>query len=430
MKIYPVSLGCPKNRTDTEKLLALLVKQGGEVVLDPAEADLLLVNTCAFLQEAVEESIDVILELAEEKRPGQRLVVCGCLVARYGAELPAVLPEVDLFVGVEPYRQPGLFCAPLSEKLVLSLKGPETPRRLLTESPFYAYLKVADGCRHACSFCLIPRLRGPLRSVPEGLLEQEAQGLLAQGVRELILVAQDVSAYGLDQGQRRLPGLIKRLAALEGLSWLRLLYLHPEGITDELLEALTQTPKVCPYFDIPIQHASARILKAMRRPADPEALYRLFTRLRKLFPDAGLRTAVIVGFPGETEKDFAALLDFIKAVSFDHLGAFVFSPEEGTLAAKMPQQVPEEVKWARFHQLMALQKEISRKRLLSRQGQEIEVLVEGIDDQGRAYGHAVFQAPEIDGQVLLTQGQPLPGEIVRVRVKETTDYDLWAELAP
>ncbi len=429
MKIYPVSLGCPKNRTDTEKLLACLASHGGEIVLDPAQAEVLLVNTCAFLREAVEEAVDVILELAEEKRPGQRLVVCGCLVARYGQELLEALPEVDLFLGVEPYRAPQLIFSPPAERLVLHLKGPEVPQRLLTESPFYAYLKVADGCRHACSFCLIPRLRGPLRSIPEDLLEQEAQGLLAQGIKELILVAQDVSAYGLDQEQRRLPRLLKRLGSLEGLFWLRVLYLHPEGVTEELLEAMASIPKVCPYFDIPIQHASARILKAMRRPADPEALYQLFVRLRKLFPGAGLRTAVIVGFPGETDEDFAALLDFIQAVSFDHLGAFVFSPEEGTLAAKLPQQVPDEVKWARFHELMALQKEISRKRLAARQGQEIEVLVEGVDEQGQAYGHATFQAPEIDGQVLI-QGEPLPGEIVRVRVKGSGDYDLLAELVP
>ncbi|NPB09242.1 MAG: MiaB/RimO family radical SAM methylthiotransferase, partial [Thermodesulfobacteria bacterium] len=279
-RVYPVSLGCPKNRVDTEKLLAELKARGAETVLDPAEADVLLVNTCAFIREAVEESLDVILELAEEKTPAQRLVVMGCLVSRYREELLAELPEVDLFLGIEAYRAPEAVLSPPARYL-LRLEGPETPRRILTESPFFAYLKVTEGCRHACSFCTIPRIRGPLRSLPAPLLLEEARALLEEGVKELILVGQDVSAYGLDHGEPALVSLINELLNLEGLRWLRLLYLHPEGVRDELLELMAREPRICPYLDLPVQHASAKVLKAMRRPYDPERILRLLERLRK-----------------------------------------------------------------------------------------------------------------------------------------------------
>ncbi len=424
MKIYPVSLGCPKNRTDTEKLLAALVKQGDQVVLDPAEADLLLVNTCAFIREAVEESIDVILELAEGKYPGQRLVVCGCLVTRYGEELLSEFPEVDLFLGIEPYRRPDLLRNQGQRRLYLKLEGPEFSGRLLTESPFYAYLKVAEGCSHACSFCLIPRLRGPLRSIPEELILAEARNLLAQGVQEIILVGQDVSAYGLDQEKRRLGALIKRLVNLTELRWLRLLYLNPQGVTEELLDAMAESEKICPYFDLPVQHASPKVLKAMRRPYQPEEILGLIEMIRKRWSEAGIRTAVIVGFPGETEEDFDLLLEFIKEARFDHLGAFIFSPEEGTPAARMPDQVPEEIKQERFTRLMELQQDISRENLRARLGKETEVLVEGLDEEGRLYGHARFQAPEIDGVTFVSGENVSPGDIVRVRLIEADIYDL------
>ncbi len=424
MKIYPVSLGCPKNRTDTEKLLAALVKQGDQVVLDPAEADLLLVNTCAFIQEAVEESIDLILELAEGKRPGQRLVVCGCLVTRYREELLSALPEVDLFLGIEAYRKPELLHDRGLKRLYLKLRGPEFTERLLTESPFYAYLKVAEGCSHACSFCLIPRLRGPLRSIPEELILAEARNLLAQGIQEIILVGQDVSAYGLDQGKPRLGALIKRLVNLTELCWLRVLYLNPQGINQELLEAMAESEKICPYFDLPVQHASPKILKAMRRPYQPTEILNLIETIRKRWPEAGIRTAVIVGFPGETEKDFELLLEFVKEVRFDHLGAFIFSPEEGTPAARMPDQVPEEIKQERFVRLMELQQDISRENLKARLRKETEVLVEGLDEEGRLYGHARFQAPEIDGVTFISGEDVVPGDIIRVRLIEADIYDL------
>ncbi len=428
MKIYIVSLGCPKNRVDTEKLLACLVSKGAKIVLDPREANILIVNTCAFIKEAVEESIDVILELADEKLPHQKLVVCGCLVSRYGKELISELPEVDLFLGIEPFRQPELFYKKVKERLFLSLHGQETTQRILTESPFYAYLKISEGCSHVCSFCVIPRLRGPLRSTPKDLILEEARELLAQGVQELILVAQDVSAYGLDHGKRALPMLIKELANLADLKWLRLLYLHPRGVTDELIETVAENPKICPYFDIPIQHASPRILKAMRRFYDPENILKLIQKIRNLLPFSGIRTAIMVGFPGETDKDFEILIEFLKEAQFDHLGAFIFSPEEGTPAAKLPDQIPEDIKFERFDHLMKLQQKISHKRLLMRVGKEVEVLIEGFDEKGRPYGHTVFQAPEIDG-ITIIEDMIEPGRIVKVFLKEATHYDLFGKLS-
>ncbi len=426
-RIYPVSLGCPKNRVDTEKLLAALLSRGVEVVLDPSQADLLLVNTCAFVREAVEESIDTILELAEEKRPSQRLVVIGCLVSRYREALLSELPEVDLFLGIEAYRAPEEILAPKS-RYRLRLEGPEIPQRVLTESPFFAYLKITEGCRHACTFCTIPRIRGPLRSLPEESLLQEAEGLLKGGVKELILVGQDVSAYGLDRGQRALVRLLKRLLELEGLSWLRLLYLHPEGIEEDLLDLLAREKRLCPYLDLPVQHASPSVLKAMRRPYRPEEILRLLEKIRAEVPQVAVRTSIIVGFPGETERDFLTLLDFLKAASFDHLGAFIYSPEEGTLAAKMPGQLSEEEKRARFEEVMLLQQEISAQRLRQRLGQETEVLIEGLDERGRLYGHARFQAPEVDGVTVIEKGEASPGDLVRVRLQEAGVYDLSAEV--
>ena len=427
MRLYPVILGCPKNRVDAEKFLyALKERFGTEVVLSPEEADVLLVFTCAFIRQAVEESLDVILELAEEKAPHQRLVVASCLVARYREELLEELPEVDLFLGIEPYRAPEVLLSPPS-RLVLDLKGgPEAPGRILTANPFYAYLKVSEGCRQVCSFCTIPRIRGPLRSRPLEEIIAEARKLADLGVQELILVGQDVSAYGLEGGRRLLPELLRRLLKEVPVPWWRLLYLHPEGVTEELLELVATEERLLPYFDIPVQHASPKILKAMRRPYDPEALLSLISRIRKEVPEAALRTSVMVGFPGETEKDFEELLSFLKEAAFDHLGAFVFSPEEGTLAARMPGQLPSREKEARFRRVMELQQEISAANLARRRGKTTAVLVEGVDEEGRLVGHAAFQAPEIDGLTYL-EGEAIVGEIVPARITETSLYDVVAE---
>ncbi len=425
MKIYPVTLGCPKNRTDTEKLLAVLAEKGWEIVLDPTQADILFINTCAFIQEAVEESLEVIFELAEEKLPHQRLVVAGCLVSRYREELLKELPEVDLFLGIEPYREPEKLLA-TERSLWVNLKGEEVTRRILTVSPFYAYLKVTEGCSRACSFCTIPRIRGPLRSIPEDFLIAEARELVAQGVEEIILVGQDVSAYGLEQGSRRLVPFLKRFLEEVPVSWLRLLYLHPEGVTPELIALVAEEKRLLPYFDLPIQHVSLRILKAMRRSYEPSKLLGLVEKIRAQIPHAALRTSVMVGFPGETEKEFEELLFFLKEAAFDHLGAFIYSPEEGTLAAKLPGQLSAREKEARFHEVMRLQQEISAARLKERKGQKVEVLVEGLDEEGRLVGHAAFQAPEIDGLTVIKDDEAIIGGIVEVEIEETDVYDVYA----
>ncbi|QJA06175.1 30S ribosomal protein S12 methylthiotransferase RimO [Thermosulfurimonas marina] len=428
MKVYAVSLGCPKNRTDTEKLLARLLEAGVEPVLVPEEADLLVVNTCAFIRPAVRESIDTILELAEAKRPGQRLAVVGCLPARFREEALAHLPEVDLFMGIEAYRAAGdlLF---RERGLLLRPEGPETARRILTENPFYAYLKVTEGCRHGCSFCTIPRIRGPLRSRPLKEILREAEGLLAQGVREIILVGQDVSAYGLDQGRAALPELLQALLRiLSPGARLRLLYLHPEGVSPELMELLATEEALAPYLDLPVQHAHPEILRRMRRPYRAEDLLRLLEELRRRRPGIGLRTSVIVGFPGEGEEEFAALLSFLSQARFDHLGAFVYWPEEGTPAARLRPRPSQRIARRRRHRVLALQREISRENLRARVGTEDLVLVTGYDSRGRPVGHAGFQAPEVDGHTVIVRGIPVePGDLVRVRFVRSFTYDLWAE---
>jgi len=428
LKVYAVSLGCPKNRTDTEKLLARLSALGAEPVLSPEEADLLLVNTCAFIRPAVRESIDTVLELAETKRPEQRLAVVGCLVARFREEVVSAFPEVDVFMGIEAFRNP----EPLmdgNKNFYLQPEGPETTARVLTESPFYAYLKITEGCRHACSFCTIPRIRGPLRSRAEKNILEEAQKLVSQGVKEIILVGQDVSAYGLEAGRKSLTDLIERLLTeVPGIARLRLLYLYPEGLTPELLELFETEPRLAPYLDLPVQHAHPEILKRMRRPYRAEEILDLISRIRRVRPETGLRTSVIVGFPGEGEEEFNTLLRFLAEARFDHLGAFVFYPEEGTPAAKFSPRVPYREAVKRRHRVMVLQREISRENLSRRVGTQGTVLITGYDLRGRPVGHAEFQAPEVDGLTVIKKGLSVsPGDLVRVRFVRSFTYDLWAE---
>ncbi len=428
MKVYAISLGCPKNRTDTEKLLARLKERGAEPVLSPEEADLLLVNTCAFIRPAVRESIETILELAEQKRPGQKLAITGCLVARYGEEVARRFPEADLVCGIEAFRQPEIFEQDKT-RLWLKPEGPDGVSRILTESPFYAYLKLTEGCSHGCSFCTIPRIRGPLRSRSEREILREALELVSQGVREIILVGQDISSYGKDRGRAHLPLLLRNLLReLPDGVRLRLLYLHPRGLTPELLEVLGSEPRLAPYVDLPLQHAHPEILRRMGRFYRPERVLELLEELRRLRPEIGLRTTVMVGFPGEGEEEFRTLLEFLKQARFDHLGVFVFYPEEGTPAAGFKPRVPWTEARRRRHRVLALQQEISRENLRRRVGGEDLVLVTGYDDRGRPVGHAGFQAPEVDGRTIIRKGLPVsPGEMVRVRFTRSFTYDLWAE---
>lgn len=438
--VYPVTLGCAKNRVDTEIMLALLREAGWQVTTEPAAANLLLVNTCGFLTSACQEAVDTILELAtyKETDPDKKLVVTGCLVQRYQGQLPPLLPEVDLFLGVNDFpRLPGLLAngqpaAP--ERLVcghtwLSYEQP-WPRLLTT--PFYsAYLKIAEGCSHRCTFCLIPRLRGPYRSRPLATLVAEARDLARQGVIELNLVAQDTMAYGLDlAGRPLLPELLAELAAIPELRWLRILYGHPEHLTPDLLQALANLPKVCPYLDLPIQHVSDRVLRRMGRRYRQQDLREQVAAIRRLLPQAAIRTSVIVGFPGETPEEFTELCQVLAELAFDHLGVFAYQPEEGTPAARFRNQVGAREANRRARQLLRQQRRTARQRWRRLQGTVQEVLVEGYSEESELLlqGRLATQAPEVDGRVLLTAGQGEVGAVLPVRLTRILGYDLLGEL--
>ncbi len=415
--IYPVSLGCAKNKADFEKLLWVLRAQGHEIVLLPEEADIFWINTCAFIRPAVEEALEHIFELGEIKKPHQKLVVSGCLTARYGKEkLKELLPEVDEFYGIEPYR---LFV------------NKEPVERLLTESPFYAYLKIAEGCNHRCTYCTIPRIRGKYRSIPLEHLVKEAEFLLSQGVKEIILVAQDLAPYGRDLCPATdLISLLKALNSIEEEFRIRMLYLNPVAFEKDFLEQVLELEKVVPYFEVPVQHAHPDVLKKMRRKFSVERFLETVKFLRRWRPLACIRTTVMVGFPGEGEKEFEMLLEFLKEVEFDYLGVFIFYPEEGTEAEKFFPRVSYKEKVARKRQVLKLQREVTKKRLKSRVGEEEEVLFLGEDIKGRPFGIARCQAPEIDGITYLNfkKADPLPGDLVKVKVKRSGLYDLWAEV--
>ncbi|MCX8041003.1 MAG: 30S ribosomal protein S12 methylthiotransferase RimO [Thermodesulfobacteriaceae bacterium] len=414
-KLYPVSLGCPKNKVDFEKLLALLLKRGFQITLDPEVADVFWINTCAFIKPALQESIDHILELGNLKKTYQKLIVSGCLTARYrDINLKELFPEVDEFYDIEPYKY-------FSEN--------EPVERVLTETPFYAYLKITEGCSHSCSYCTIPQIRGPFRSKPLELLLSEAQNLIKIGIRELILVGQDITLYGKDLGMKEgLVFLLEKLSFLD-IPRIRLLYLHPANLSLSLIRNLLGNPKVLPYFDLPIQHAHPEILKKMRRPYGPEKILNLIEEIRSLNPLACVRTTVMVGFPGETEKEFVFLLEFLQKVKFDYLGVFTFYPEEGTTGIKLPFQVPYKEKLRRKREVLKLQREISKERLFQRIGTLDEVLILGEKTSKSFYGISKFQAPQIDGLTYVKAKKNffIPGEIVKVKIKKTSFYDLWAE---
>ena len=429
IRVYTISLGCPKNRVDTERLLGVLGR--GLVPADsPAQADLVLVNTCGFIRPAVEESVDTILSVireaeAAEKRP--LIAVAGCLVSRYGQpDLAADLPEVDLWLSTHELEQwPGLIGAALGKKNLDALG----PRRLST-GPGYAYLKVSEGCSHKCAFCTIPSIRGKHTSRTLDELEREARLLVEQGgVPELVIVGQDVTSYGSDLGMKDgLPRLLERLMPITGLKWLRLMYLYPAGLTDGLLKHLAGLGRpLLPYFDIPVQHAHPEILAAMGRPfAKDPAL--VIDRVRKYFPEAALRTSCIVGFPGETKEHFKTLKDFVEHTRFHHLGVFPYHQEEGTRAAEMADQVPQATKTRRKNALMKLQESISHERLAEMVGERMEVLVEEPSPEwpGLYVGRTWFQAPEVDGVTYVSGPKVKPGKIVQADIEQAQSYDLVA----
>ena len=417
MKLYLESLGCDKNRVDSEKLLSELLGKydGAEVTLDPSEADIAIVNTCSFIGPAKEESINTILDLAEYKKSGslKKLIVAGCLVERYKDEIRKELPEIDEIASVKDYVR----------RLDSQMKRVESGER------YTRYLKIAEGCDKYCSYCIIPRLRGHFRSIPMDMVLEEARELVKDGAKELILVAQETTLYGTDlYGKKSLHLLLHALSEIEGLVWIRVLYCYPEEIELPLIEEIRDNPKVCHYLDLPIQHSSDRILKAMNRKTRREELKEKIALLRREIPDICLRTTLITGFPGETEEDFQDVLSFISEERFDRLGVFPYSQEEGTPAASMENQIPESVKNKRLTRIMELQQEIAFQKAEEQRGRILKALITGYDEEeGRVILRSYMDSPEIDSFIFVKGPERVSGDFVQVKVVDTEGYDLIGE---
>lgn len=438
-RVLFVSLGCDKNLVDSEVMLGLLEDGGYQIVDDETEADVIVINTCCFIHDAKEESIQTILEMAEYKKTGnlKALIVTGCLAQRYYKEIGTELPEVDAVLGTTAYDK---ICDVI--KKTLAGKGSVTlgdldalplqeTRRLVTTGGHYAYLKIAEGCDKHCTYCIIPKLRGRYRSVPVERLVKEAEELAGQGVKELILVAQETTLYGKDlYGEKSLHRLLKRLCQISGLKWIRILYCYPEEIYDELVQVMKEEKKICRYLDLPIQHASDAVLKGMGRRTSKKQLKEMIGRLREEIPDITLRTTLITGFPGETKEQHKELLEFVDEMEFDRLGVFTYSPEEDTPAAEMPGQIPEEVKEERQAELMELQQEIAFARAETMEGQEILVMIEGkVADENVYVGRTQKDAPNVDGLIFInTDREMMSGDFARVKVTGALEYDLIGEL--
>lgn len=438
-KILFISLGCDKNLVDSEMMLGMLAKSGYEFTDDEREADIVVVNTCCFINDAKEESINTILEMAELKKSGAigMLVVTGCLAQRYREEIQKEIPEVDAILGTtaidEVVRTLDETARGIRHNRYKSLE--EKPltgvERVVTTGGHYAYLKIAEGCDKRCTYCIIPKVRGSYRSVPMEALVREAEALAEQGVKELILVAQETTLYGRDlYGQKSLPELLRRLCKISGLCWIRLLYCYPEEIDDELIRTMKEEKKICHYLDLPIQHASDAILKRMGRRTDRRQLQEIIGRLRREIPDICLRTTLITGFPGETEEDHGELMDFIDAMEFDRLGVFTYSQEEDTPAAAMPEQIPEEVKKERQAQLMELQQEIAFAAAENMVGRTVTAMIEGkVADEDAYVARTYKDAPGVDGYLFVNTGRELmTGDFVGVRITASCEYDLIGEL--
>ena len=422
-----ISLGCAKNQVDTERMLGILTAAGHEITNQPDEADVLIVNTCGFIESAKQESINAILEMAQYKQGGKcaRLVVTGCLSQRYRDELKDAMPEIDILLGVREYETlPRL----LGGKMDAPHCGPASAR-VLTTPRYSAYLRIADGCNNRCTYCAIPLIRGNLVSEPIEELVDEAKRLAAGGVTELTLIAQDTSGYGMDlYGKPMLSELLTRLEQIESLRWLRVLYTYPDTVTPELIDRFRTGGKITPYLDMPLQHTEDEMLLRMHRRGDQAHIKRVLDYVAKNAPEFMLRTTLMVGFPGETEAHFTAMLQFIKDHPFDRVGAFTFSPEEGTAAAVLPDQVPEEIKQERLSRLMAAQQPISRARNERRVGQLVDVLIEGTES-GRAFGRSYAEAPDVDGKIYLEHaGNLTAGSYVPARLIRAEEYDMIGEL--
>jgi len=439
LSVGMISLGCNKNRVDSETALGLLAEHGYVFTGDPAEADILMVNTCGFIESAKEESIDAIFELAEYKKTGRcrLLIVTGCLAQRYEGALLEEIPEIDLLMGVNQYAE-----LPAAIEKALARQGAPLSYcqddysyyahdRVLTTPSYSAYTRIGEGCSNRCTFCAIPLIRGPYRSRPMQDVLDEIEALAKQGVKEHILVAQDTTRFGTDrQEHSELPELLEKAAAIPGVEWLRVLYCYPDETDERLLDVIANTPNICKYLDLPIQHVNDTVLRRMHRRGDKADILRCIRGARER--GLTLRTSIIVGFPGETEEQFEELLSVLKEAEFDRLGAFTYSPEEDTPAARLPDQIPEEIKQERLDRLMRMQQEISLKRNQARVGTVEKVLVTGMNEEGLLMGRSHREAPETDGEILFTLPEgtvfPNPGTFVNVRITQADTYDLIGEM--
>lgn len=439
MKILFISLGCDKNLVDTEVMLGMLASRGYEMTNDEQEADIIVINTCCFIHDAKEESIQNILEMAEYKKNGsaKALIVTGCMAERYRQEILDEIPEVDEVLGTTAYDRilDAVDAALAGQHEVMTadldaLPLPET-KRLVTTGGHFAYLKIAEGCDKHCTYCIIPKIRGNFRSVPMERLLKEAQDLAEQGVKELILVAQETTLYGKDlYGEKSLPKLLRELCKISGIRWIRILYCYPEEITDELIQVMKEEPKICHYLDLPIQHANDTILKRMGRRTSKQELIDIVQKLRKEIPDICLRTTLITGFPGETQEQHEEVMEFIDTLEFDRLGAFTYSPEEDTPAATFEDQIDEEVKEDRQADIMELQQEIAFDKAEDMIGREVLVMIEGkVADENAYVGRTYRDAPNVDGLIFInTEVELISGDFAKVKVTGALDYDLIGEL--
>ena len=424
-----ITLGCPKNEVDTDRMRAAVAGSAYSLAAEPDDADIVIINTCSFIQDATEESVATVLSAAEEwlpQRAGRKVIVAGCMPSRYGSELAEAMPEVSAFLPVSEERE----LLSLLERLTGVRAAPEHGGAASTRTAGgpSAYLRISDGCHRACAYCAIPRIRGPYVSAALPDIVAETRELVALGAKEIVLIGQDITAYGRDlDAPDVLADVVRAVAGVPGVSWVRLMYVQPDGVTDDLLAAIAENPNVCHYFDIPLQHASRRVLRSMRRSGDAASFLVLLERIRSALPDAVLRTTLIAGFPGETRDDVRALQQFMRDARFDYVGVFAYSPEDTTEAAEMPDQIPRRTRLARAQRLRDLADEIGVERCASRVGSVVEVLVEGIEeDEGVTVGRWRGQAPEVDGLVLLNAGTP--GEFVQARIVDSLGYDLEGEV--
>ena len=435
MKILFLSLGCDKNLVDSEVMLGMLTSRGYEITDDENEADVIIINTCCFIHDAMEESIQNILDMAEYKKNGKAkaLIVTGCLAQRYRQEILDEIPEVDEVLGTtaidQIIRAVDQALEGKKEVILSDLNALPLPdaRRAVSTGGHFGYLKIAEGCDKHCTYCIIPKLRGSYRSIPMEYLLEEAQELADQGVKELILVAQETTLYGKDiYGEKSLHRLVRELCRINGIQWIRILYCYPEEITDELIQVMKEEKKVCHYLDLPIQHANDQVLKRMGRRTTKQELIDIVHKLRKEIPDICLRTTLITGFPGETREQHEELMEFVDEMEFDRLGVFTYSPEEGTPAAEMPDQIDQEVKEERQAELMELQQEVAFDKAGEMKGREVLVMIEGkVADENAYVGRTYRDAPNVDGLIFInTEEELVSGDFVKVEVTGALDYDL------